>query len=288
MRVWLNGFVVDDDSACVSLSDGGWLYGAGLFETIRAERGRPFRYDRHLARLCASARELFLPMLDKSLPSAEEAASLMVQNNLSEARLRLTVSAGAMRESDVDSQEGSRLTVALTAAELVDYPDTLYDNGVTVIVSPYKQSTSDPLAGHKSACYLPRLLALRKAREARCMEAIWFTTENLLAEGSISNVFVVKEGVLQTPPVSTPVLPGIARGLIIEIARRAGVPVEERPLTINDLLDADEVFLTNSIMRVMPVVRVERKDIGEGKVGSISRKLFEAYRVVVAEECGLR
>ncbi len=155
-----------------------------------------------------------------------------------------------------------------------------------VMVSTFRQSPDDPIAGHKTTAYLPRLLALREAQHARCMEAIWFTTGNTLAEGSISNVFTVRDDMLSTPPLDTPVLPGIARGVVLELAARLGLKAREAALTIDDLLDADEVFLTNAIMQVMPVVRVEMHDIGKGTVGPVAKRLGEAYREVVRKECG--
>ena len=172
-----------------------------------------------------------------------------------------------------------------TASPLSGYPAELYDRGVNAAICDFRQSTNDPLAGHKSTAYVQRLLGLRQAQQKRCMEAIWFTTRNELAEGSISNVFVVRGGVLKTPPLDTPVLPGIARGLVLQIASDVGIEREECPLMIDDLLDADEVLLTNAIMQVMPVVRVERRDIGQGRVGPISKRLYQEYRNRVQQEC---
>ena len=127
-----------------------------------------------------------------------------------------------------------------------------------------------------------RLRGLRADGQAQCLDALWFTTENRLAEGCISNVFIVSKGVLRTPPLETPVLPGIARACVLELAAARELETREEPLTINELLDADEVFLTNTIMRVMPVIRVERKDIAEGKVGPITQRLLDAYRALTA------
>ena len=118
------------------------------------------------------------------------------------------------------------------------------------------------------------------------METIWFTTANRLAEGSISNVFIVQGKTLKTPPLDTPVLPGIARSVVMELAGEESMKTQQCPLTIDDLLDADEVFLTNAIMQVMPVTRVEKHDIGSGGVGPVARKLLAAYRERVQQECG--
>jgi branched-subunit amino acid aminotransferase/4-amino-4-deoxychorismate lyase len=264
--------------------DGGWLHGAGLFETMRAEGGRVFRLESHLERLRLSANAIITPMERSDLPDATVFQELLARNDLNEGRVRMTVSAGSMREAE----EGDvrRLTVSATATALSGYPAELYDRGVQATVCDFRQSTSDPLAGHKSTAYLPRLLGLRQAQQKRCLEAIWFTTRNELAEGSMSNVFVVRGGVLKTPPLDTPVLPGIARGLVLQIASDCGIECEQCPLSIDDLLDADEVLLTNAIMQVMPVVRVERHDIGQGRVGPIGKRLYQEYRNRVQQECG--
>jgi branched-subunit amino acid aminotransferase/4-amino-4-deoxychorismate lyase len=281
--VHLNGELVPEADAHVGIDDGGWLHGAGLFETMRAENGRIFRLESHMERLMRSAAKLLRPVDREQLPGESDFRTLLERNELTTARVRLTVSAGSMRAEPEADEPG--LTVCVTASELLPYPDKLYETGIDVVLADFRQSPSDPLAGHKTTSYLPRLLALRKAQRVRCMEAIWFTTNNHLAEGSISNVFIIREGVLKTPPLDTPVLPGIARGVVLEIARRDGLAAEECPLTINDLLDADEVFLTNTIMQVMPVIRIERHGLGDGRVGPATRRLRESYVGLVLEEC---
>lgn len=282
--VYLNGAFVSEREAHVSVYDGGWLHGAGLFETMRAEAGRVFRLESHLDRLRRSANVILAPMERSDLPDEHVFEQLLERNVLKEARVRLTVSAGSMREAD----EGGvgRLTVCATASPLSGYPAELYERGAHAAVCDYRQSTCDPLAGHKSTAHLPRLLGLRQAQQKRCLEAIWFTTGNQLAEGSISNVFVVRGGMLKTPALDTPVLAGVARGLVLQIAQDCDVPCAQCPLSIDDLLDADEVLLTNAIMQVMPVVRVESHDIGNGRVGSIGKRLYQEYRKRVQQECG--
>ncbi len=279
--VLLNGRFVPRREAWISVDDGAFLHGAGLFETMRAEQGRLFRLEQHVQRLIRSAEQLLFPLERSRLPSAEQFVELLRLNGVTSGRARLTVSAGSVRDASGEPDP----TICATAGGAADYPDELYRSGVTVLISHHRVSPSDPLAGHKTTNYLPRLLALRAARAQRCAEALWFTTENRLAEGAITNVFVVRSGTLMTPGLDTPVLPGIARALVLELCRRASIPAEERVLGIDDLLDADEVFLTNSVMRVMPVIRVERKDIADGRPGPLARQLLAAYRQCVAREC---
>ena len=281
--VYLNGRFVPRDDATVSVYDGGWLHGAGLFETMRAHRGTVFRLAAHLDRLMESAGKVLFPVERPDLPLTRDFQQLLRENKLTDARVRLTVTAGSMLEDLED--ERPPITVCATASARSAYPLELYDSGIAVLVSVFRQSSTDPVAGHKTTSYLPRLLALREAHKARCGEALWLTPENLVAEGSISNVFVVKDSAVKTPPLDTPVLPGITRAVILEIGREKGMDVQEAPLIINDLLDADEVFVTNSGLEVMPVIRVEQRDVGTGKPGPVTRDLMNLYRERVEKEC---
>ncbi|MGB2984659.1 MAG: aminotransferase class IV [Phycisphaerae bacterium] len=282
--IYLNGAFVHRSDAVVSVYDGGWLHGAGLFETMRAENGRIFRLESHIERLVRSASKLLTPIQRDVLPSRAGFEELLDRNDLTTARVRLTVSAGSM---DIDSSEAtSQLTVCATAARLSSYPSDFYERGSQVAICPFRLSPTDPIAGHKTTGYLPRLLGLREARQAQCVEALWFPTANRLAEGSISNVFIVRDGALRTPPLDTPVLPGITRGVVLDIARETGTEAHQCPLSIDDLLDADEVLLTNAVMQVMPVIRVEKHDIHDGRVGPVAKKLLAEYRKRVKKECG--
>ena len=282
--VYFNKEFVDASDAALSIHDGGWLHGAGLFETMRAENGRVFRLESHIERLRRSAETILVPIERNALPSTDDVTKLLKINGLTKARLRLTVSAGPMK---ADPQgEPAKPTICLTVSELASYPAEFYNKGVAVVICRHRVSPTDPIAGHKTTAYLPRLLGLRDAQHAHCVEAIWFTTDNQLAEGCISNVFIVSKGVLKTPPLDTPILPGITRSVVLEIAAQAGIEVQQCPLIIDDLLDADEVMLTNAIMQIMPVARVERQDIGEGKVGPMAKTLLDEYRSLVRTECG--
>lgn len=279
---FLNGRFVPEIEARVGIDDAGWLHGAGLFETIRAENGRLFRLERHIQRMRQSAEVLLRPIPREQLPSEQQLCELLERNQLKAARVRLTVTAGAMRAI---SEQPTTPTVFATAISPGGHPPDAYERGVSVIVSKYRQSTDDPTVGHKTICYLPRLLALRHANEARCAEAIWFTHQHELAEGSISNVFIVRDGTLKTPALDTPVLPGIARETVLEVAAALGIDARQCRLTINDLLDADECFLTNTMIQVLPVVRVERRNIASAAVGSMTKRIGRAYRELVETEC---
>lgn len=282
--VFLNGKFIASSEATISIYDGGFLHGAGLFETMRADHGRIFRLQSHLDRMAKSADALGFPISLENLPTESDFQRLLDENKLETARIRMTVTVGSMHPSYVSSDQPA-LTVCVTAAALPAYPPELYRHGMSVMITKYTQSISDPLAGHKTTNYLPRLMALRQAREFKCGEALWFTPENYLAEGCISSVFIVKDNVLKTPPLSTPVLPSVTRSAILEIAKQENIQHVETQLNINDILEADELFIANSSMQLVPVCSVEKKDIAEGKPGPMVTKLRELYSVLVDREC---
>lgn len=281
---WINGAFVPADRAVISAFDLGFLHGAGLFETLRAVNGRLFRFTRHRERLSASIRKLGLPIDPAALPDEPILAELLTRNGLSEARLRLNASTGSRIARGDDSLPGS--TILASAVAMEEYPAPYYRDGVSVNLARHVFDPNHPLAGHKALGYLPNLLALDAARRAGCAETLLFTPERALAEGAISNVFIVKGGALRTPSLRLNILPGVAREAVLEIAAQRNIRVDaETPITIGDLLDADEVFLTNVVMRVLPVTHVERHRVGTGKVGDMTRSLLTAFDNLMGEEC---
>ena len=281
MNVYLNDKIVPSEEALISASDAGFLYGSGLFETLRVENGIAFGVDQHLNRLfnSAAALEILLTHTQDSLKDA--ITEVLKTNDLSQARVRLTVSAG------VPSGDGQppQSTVLITAVPLVPYAEACYSQGILVILCPYRQNPADPLAGHKGTSYFSRMLGLRTAHQKKAAEALWFTTDGYLAEGCVSNVFLVKDDTLLTPPLGTPVLPGVARHTVCGLAADNDLDLQETALRIDDLLSADEVFVTNVIMKVMPVVHVEQHTVGEGTVGPVTQKIMTLFDNAVATQC---
>jgi branched-chain amino acid aminotransferase len=281
-KVFLNDGLIDIEKAGVSVTDSGLLYGAGLFETMRSRNGVVFRLQDHLDRLFLSAAALSITLpCDK--PSIEKAIDQVLEaNQLKDARLRLTLTSGPLAESE----DQRKATLLITAAQFRPYLADYYRTGVLVVLCPFRQNQTDPTCGHKTTSYYPRLLALNLARQRRATEALWFTTDNRLAEGCVSNVFLVKNSVLYTPPTQTPVLPGIARKAILQIAQEQSLETVEKDLFISDLLEADEVFLTNVVMEALPVIHVEKHTVGNGEVGPITQRLREAFLQMIERECG--
>lgn len=283
--VYLSGRLVPSEEATVSVFDAGFSHGAGLFETLRAYNGRVMSLVDHVERLNHSASVLEIPVALDVEQIRDAAEQLMEANDLREARLRLTVTPGDVPRPGEDPSEDRAPTVLLVAEQVRPYSKELYDAGMRVCICPYRQNPHDPLAGHKTLGYLPRLLAMKDAGAKRCHESLWFTTDNRLAEGSVSNVFTVRDGGLITPPVDTPILPGTVRKSIIELATANGIGVTEAAINIDELLASSEVFLTGSVLEVMPVTAIERHTVGGGAPGDLTRQLAEWYREKVREAC---
>jgi len=282
MIVWLNGNWIDESQAQISIRDTGLLHAAGIFTTMRGVNGRVFALDRHLERLRRSSAALFIPLQHSDDDLRNAVRQILEKNDLPEARLRLTLTRGLAKQ---DPLHGLHLTptVFLTATSHEPYPEEYYERGMTVVLlDEQKLNPFDIQAGHKTLNYFSRLAALREANRRSAGEALWFDIHNQLQSGSISNVFIVKNNSLLTPPTTAEgknrscVLPGITRAMMMELAAESGLSARPEPIDVNKLLDADEVFLTNSIMQVMPVCRIERKAIGDDRPGPVTKKLAAA------------
>lgn len=292
--VSLNGAIVPASEARVSVFDAGFTHAAGLFETMRAYRGHVMRLNQHLDRLLHSATALELQMpaaVEAGIPTSKDdfrraVNEVLAANELTDARLRLVVTPGAVPRPGQTIEQPAPPTVLVTASPVQSYPAEMYHHGMRVCICPYKQSRFDPLAGHKTLGYLPRLIALKHAADRKCGEALWFNTENHLAEGSICNVFLVHEDRVVTPGPDTPILPGIVRQAVIELCRANAIAVEERPIDIDSLLAAKEVFLTGSVLEIMPVTSIEKHTVGDGRPGELTRRIAGLYKELVARECG--
>ena len=280
-KVFLNDKLVDIDKACVSVTDSGLLYGAGLFETMRSRNGIVFCLEDHLDRLFFSAGTLSVNITYDKKYITDAIYKVLQANELADARLRLTLTGGPMSEPE----ERRKSTLLITAANMVPYPAAYYNKGVLVVLCPFRQNASEPTHGRKTTSYFSRMIGLNFAHSKKAAEALWFTTENQLAEGCISNVFLVKDSVLYTPPIETPVLAGVARKAVCQIALLNSIKLVEKDLYIDDVLAADEIFLTNVIMQIMPVSGVEKHTVGDGKVGPVTKKLQKSFGEFVKSQC---
>jgi branched-chain amino acid aminotransferase len=280
-KVFLNNKLIDIDKACISVKDSGFLYGSGLFETMRCNNGVVFCLDDHLDRLFTSAVSLSISNTYDRQFIIDAIYKVLKANELTDARLRLTLTSGPMSASDGKSKS----TLLITATDLQPYPAEYYQKGVLVVLCPFRQNVTEPIFGHKTTSYFSRMLALQIAHQKKAAEALWFTTTNILAEGCISNVFLVKDSVIYTPLLTTPALAGVARKSVSEISAENSIKLVEKNLSIDDMLAADEVFLTNVIMKIMPVNSVEKHTVGNGKVGPVTKKMQKLFDNYVKAKC---
>ena len=289
MLIWLNGGFMDASSARVSALDAGLQHGVGLFETMLLRDGRVFRLVDHLERLQESAGELGLADPLRTEPLAEAVEQVVSRWGRPDGRLRLTVTAGTVNMlRDAREGQGVRVepTLMIVATPPTPFPAEMFERGISVTVANDRLNPLDRFAGHKTLWYWPRLSALREAAQAGAAEALWFDVSNRLACGCTSNAFLVKGDLLLTPlargeepkgGLRSPVLPGVARRTLIGLAQSCGLRVERCALTVDDLLGADEAFLSNVSWGVLPVVKVERGLIGGGAVGDATRRLRAAW-----------
>ncbi len=276
--VYLNGSLMPRSQASISVMDYGFLYGFGLFETMRAYGGQVFRLDSHLSRLARSAEILGLPLRAQELKGAVR--DTIQANKLSEARIRITISIG---EGGMvpDPSTCNKPTVLILVGHYQPYPEQVYQKGFRAVVSSIRRNSQSPLSRLKSANYLESILAKQEARAAGVEEALCLNEKGLLAEASMSNIFLVTDGALRTPGQDSGILPGITRETILELASQLGINTLEQDIRLDELFHAQEAFLTNSLIEVMPLIEIEGKPVGSGRPGSVTRRLIADYKRMV-------
>lgn len=272
--VYLNGDLVPARRASVPLCDRGYLYGEGLFETMRAYRGRIFALDRHLRRLLTSAAQLDLQLGVGEEQLARAAAVTLEANRLSDAYLRLTVS----QRSDapgIESRAPGKFSISVIARPLGQSPPPA---GVTAVTLEPGSAPPPDVARHKTLSFLAYVRARAAARARAAGEALLVNCAGQITEASTSNVFFVIEQRLVTPPLVCGLLPGITRAAVLDAARALGIEALEQPVTSADLSRCSECFLTNSIAELTPVTNINGASVGPGTPGPVWSRLADAYR----------
>ena len=292
--VWLNGKLLSRDEAKVSAFDAGFQHGVGLFETMHATMTdvgpRVFRIEQHLARLKESASMLQLTEQLRTGALAEAVEHVVEQTGLvtdsTDARVRLTLTGGDLNLLQRGEGQSMDPTVLIAVTPAVKYPPDMFDKGVLVTVADAKANPLNFHESHKTLNYWWRLRELQTASTKAAAEALVLQVTNHICGGAVSNLFAVIDGALVTPmargeesegDVMSPVLPGITRKAIIEFAAARNIGCDKRLLAVGDVLDADEVFLTNSSWGVLPVRAIEAKTIGAGMPGEVTKALREAW-----------
>lgn len=275
---YLNGKLLPFSEAKISIDDRGFLYGDGLFETMRAYGGRVFQLAAHWRRLVAGAEVILL-----DLPfSAEELETAVYEtleaNTLTEAVIRLSVSRG-VSERGIKFPAVTKPTVAMVVREFHPYPAEFYLDGISIITL---SDTRSDLSAIKSLNFLPNILAKREAEKQDAFEAVFVDAQGFVTEGTVSNIFLVRDGELLTPPPDLRVLPGVTREVVMELARKENIVCREEQFTKLNMLGADEIFLTNTTVEIMPAAMVDGKRIGQGKAGKITKVLSQRYKELLA------
>jgi len=252
---YLNGEFLPLSQARISPLDRGFLLGDGIFETLRSYRGEPYFLDRHVRRLRASARTLNITGIPRLAKLCKVVKELLERSGLQDAYIRITLSRGTGGELGL--VETISPTLFIFVRPLAAYPREWYRRGIKVVVSKVRRSADSPVWRLKVLSYLESLWAREEARKQGAQEALFLNTNGYVAEGATTNIFFVEGGELLTPTLQANILPGVTREVVLEICRDEGVPCQEGLFTLEDLERADEVFLTNSLMGVMPVGKVE-------------------------------
>ncbi|HYE02278.1 MAG TPA: aminotransferase class IV [Phycisphaerales bacterium] len=317
--VFLGGRFVEPQGAMVSAFDAGFQHAVGLFETLLGGVGPhgpwAWRLDRHVRRLVASARDLGLSPDLRAGPLAEAILRTIDRSGLARARVRLTLTAGDLSllhrplpgeperpgEAPAPTPPSRDPTVLVAAQPATAYPEEMFERGVAVVIADARASPLNPLEGHKTLSYWWRLRELQAAAARRAAEAVVLQVTNHVCGGCVSNLLLVRGGSLVTPIargeeaggsdhprtrdgayLPSPVVPGTVRAWALERAAGLGLATERRMVTIDDLLDSDEAFLTNSSWGVLPVIKVESSALGDGVPGKVAAALHRDWRAELA------
>ncbi len=277
LKIWLNDKLVDEADAKISVFDHGLLYGDGVFEGIRVYSGRVFELEAHIKRLyeSATAIRLDIPMGKDKLRKAVE--KTVEANGVIDGYIRLVVTRG-VGTLGLNPFICENAVVFIIADNIQLYPEELYEKGMKVISATTVRN--HPLAippQVKSLNYLNNILAKIEALDYNVPEAIMYNHEGFVAEATGDNVFIIKNGVIYTPPISAGSLGGITRGVVIKLARKENLEVVEKNLTRFDLYTCDEFFLTGTAAEVIGIVDIDGRIIGDGKPGSVTRQLRKQF-----------
>jgi branched-chain amino acid aminotransferase len=279
--IYVDGNYYPKSGAKISVYDHGFLYGDGVFEGIRAYNGSVFKLKEHINRLYSSARAILLeiPLTKEEMTRA--VIETLKKNKLTDAYIRLVVSRGA-GDLGLDPRKCHKPTIIIITDRIRLHDTTAKEKGITAIISWVKRDPVDATSHEiKSLNYLNSILAKIEANSANVDEAICLNKEGFVCEGVAENIFTVTNGTIITPPTSTGALRGITRNVVIEIAQKLGYVVTKKEITPADLFLADEVFFTGTAAEVVPVREINKRRIGDGNPGSVTKKLMEEYQKAV-------
>ncbi|HUC84539.1 MAG TPA: branched-chain-amino-acid transaminase [Candidatus Acidoferrales bacterium] len=280
MKIFIDGKFYGERDAKVSVFDHGFLYGDGVFEGIRSYNGRVFKLKEHVDRLFSSAHSILLEIPLSSAEVCRAVVDTIRANKLKDSYVRLVVTRG-IGTLGLNPRSCKKPSVVVIAGKIQVYPPEMYAQGMEMVTVPTVRNLHSAVnPAIKSLNYLNNILAKIEANNAGVEEAVMLNAGGYVAEGTADNLFIVKNGALFTPPLSSGALYGITRATVIELAEQAGVRVSEPNLTRYDLFNADECFVTGTGAEIMPVVKIDGRAVGSGKPGALTAKLVEAYHAL--------
>jgi D-amino acid aminotransferase len=272
-HIWHNGNLVPADQPVFGAFDPGLQFGEGVFETIRIYDGRPFLARDHLERMRRNGAALGLGIAITPDEFDAAIAQLVHATGILEGRLKAIATPG----NQVPGAEVPKPTFTVTLQAVDDYPEHFFTEGVEVRFFPWNRTSDNPIPHLKTLSYLENAWVRKKVQSEGAFEGVFLTDTGMVAEGTRSNFFVVRDGEIHTAPTETNILPGITRQTTIRLARENQIPVIEEPFTADFARAADEAFLTSTICEVLPVTAIDRKPVGDGAVGQITRTLMKAF-----------
>jgi branched-chain amino acid aminotransferase len=282
-KVYINGKLFDKNDAKISVYDHGLLYGDGVFEGIRVYSGKVFRLREHIDRLYESARSIHLEIPMTREQMTEALLSTVKANNKKDGYIRLIATRGA-GSLGLDPRKTTDPQVIIIVDDITMYPPELYQNGLEIVTAATIRNHPAALSPRiKSLNYLNNIMAKIEGIRAGCLEALMLNHKGEIAECTGDNIFLVKRGVLRTPPLDAGILEGVTRNAVIELAEAANIPVEQIALTRHDVFAADECFLTGTAAEVIPVVKCDGRIIGTGKPGPVTCQLRERFHQLARE-----
>ncbi|MDH5815423.1 MAG: branched-chain-amino-acid transaminase [Candidatus Nezhaarchaeota archaeon] len=281
--VYIDGNLVPKSQAKVSVFDHGFLYGDGVFESIIVTDGVAFKLKEHVDRLYDSAKAICIDIPMSKEEMVKTIVDVVRANGFKDAYVRVIVTRG-VGDLGLDPRKCSKPTIVIIVDKIKLYSDDAWSKGLTAIISSVRRDRVDATTHEvKSMNYLNNILAKIEANAVGADEAIMLDDRGFVAEGTADNIFIVKNGVIYTPPRSSGILPGITRARVMRLAEELGYRVIEKDVTPAELLTADEVFLTGTAAGIVPVVKIAGRVVGDGKPGPITKKLLEKFRELVRD-----
>jgi branched-chain amino acid aminotransferase len=276
----MNGEVLPKEKAMVNVYDHGLLYGDGVFEGIRFYNGKVFRHHEHIERLYESAKHILLEIPWPAEKMIAEVEKTIQASGMKDGYIRLVITRG-MGTLGLDPARCTNPQIIIIVDGIALYPEKFYEEGLDIITSSVIRAHPNTISPRvKSLNYLNNILARIEAGRAGCQEALMLNHLGEVAECTADNVFLVKNGLIRTPPIHAGILEGITRNTVIELAQAAGIEVQEISLTRHDVYSADEMFLTGTGAEVIAVVKVDGRVIGTGKPGPITKTLRDRFMVL--------